>query len=272
MGANRVGEIAQLSGIANPTHGLITNIGHAHTETFGGIEGVIRGKSELFDHLRKNGGQVFINTEDPVLSNMAKRFDDPVLYPGSDVKLADTTPNLIIEMNGQRVETRQVGTYNFSNISAAIALGRYFTVPDDDIAEAIATYEPDNWRSQFVKKGDVSVILDAYNANPSSMKLAIENLAGFSGRKVAILGGMEEVQDSEKAHLDVADQLREHGIDAVLLLGDRTKVIHEKVEGSEWFAEKDGLEDYLENNKLKECTVLIKASRAANMETLINHI
>ncbi|MFK7952604.1 MAG: UDP-N-acetylmuramoyl-tripeptide--D-alanyl-D-alanine ligase, partial [Ekhidna sp.] len=136
MGANHVGEIEQLSSFSLPTHGMITNIGQAHTETFGGVEGVIMGKSELFDFLRKNNGKAFINMNDKVLSNMSKRFSDPVLFPTEDISLVDFNPYLEIEVSGHKCKTQLTGKYNLANISAAIAVGREFGVPEQKIREA----------------------------------------------------------------------------------------------------------------------------------------
>ncbi len=135
MGANKVGDIAELCAIADPNYGLITNIGEAHTEGFGGIEGVIRGKSELFDHLRKNQRTPFINLEDPILKNMAKRFQDPRTYPENDVQFLSATPFIEFQLKESTVKTQLLGAYNFQNIAAAISVGRHFEVDDQDIIE-----------------------------------------------------------------------------------------------------------------------------------------
>jgi len=232
MGANRVGDIAKLCSYANPTHGLITNIGDAHSETFGGREGIIRGKSELFDHLRKNEGQVFINDNDEVLSNMKKRFANPVTYPGSSIKLVATDPFIRFSLNELEVKTKIIGSYNFENIAAAISVGQFFGISDLGIKDAIESYSPDNWRSQYIEKGSLKIILDAYNANPTSMKLAIKNLGTFQEKKVAIIGDMEEVMNSENAHLEIADVLLKEKIDEIILIGKKTKPMLDKVSGA----------------------------------------
>jgi UDP-N-acetylmuramoyl-tripeptide--D-alanyl-D-alanine ligase len=272
MGANRVGDIAELCSYANPTHGLITNIGDAHSETFGGREGIIRGKSELFDHLRKTGGKVFINMKDEVLSNMKKRFTEPVLYPDSGVKLMESTPFLQLSLNGLEIQTRIVGEYNYENICAAISVAQFFKVPDNKIKEGLEEYEPSNWRSQYIEKGSNKIILDAYNANPTSMKLAIKNLGLFKENKIAVVGGMEEVENSEQAHMEIGESLKEYNIDEVILIGQKTKVIESQLSNAKWFADKRGYIQYLENQKPQNSVILIKASRAAGLEEIEKHL
>lgn len=272
MGANHVGEIADLCRIANPTHGLITNIGDAHSETFGGREGIIRGKSELYDHLRKTEGTVFINTLDEVLINMKKRFSDPVLYPSDGIKFLDANPFVRLEIEGMVVQTQIVGDYNFENISAAIALGQFFGVDNQQIIEAIQEYNPGNMRSQLIVRDTNKIILDAYNANPTSMKLAINNLAGFSERKIAIIGGMEEVEDAEAAHIEIANQMADLKIDHVFLIGERTKIMQDYLPSSKWFADRDEFKFFVEGEKFSDSVILIKASRAAKLEEIEQYI
>ena len=207
MGANHIGEIARLSEIAQPTHGLITNIGKAHIEGFGGFEGVIRGKSELYHYLIQRGGEVFVNSQDEVLSNMAKRFDKPYFYPAPGdyltCTLVDADPFVTYENeSGTLVKTQLIGTYNFSNIAAAICLGKFFDIPEKEADAAIARYVPTNNRSQIIRKGTNTIILDAYNANPDSMEAALENLKAMKAEdKVVILGDMFELgEESEAEH------------------------------------------------------------------------
>lgn len=271
MGANHVGEIANLCSIANPNYGLITNIGEAHTETFGGIEGVLRGKSELFDHLRKTGGIPFIYQQDHRLANMNKRFSNAIHYPEKDLKMIGSVPYLRISLGGKEVQTRLVGTYNFGNIASAVAVGRAFQVPDEDILEAVSTYTPDNQRSEIIEKGKLRIINDSYNANPTSMKVAIENLALSEGKKVAILGEMKEVQNSPEKHRELGRTLKDAGIDEVLLLGPDMKHAGEEV-NSVWFADMVALKKHLNAHSFKEGTVLLKASRSIKLESIIEDI
>ena len=269
MGANHVGEIAGYCTVANPSHGLITNIGRAHTETFGGIEGVIRGKSELFDYLRKNDGVPFINMNDSVLSNMSKRFQKPVQYPSKTVNLLDTSPFIKFELDGQESTTKLIGKYNFDNISAAVSIGQFFEVKNDQILSAIREYDPENARSQIIRRGTVVIILDAYNANPDSMKASIESLSEQKGKKLAILGDMNELENSESAHREVLDHAFELGITNVLTVGDQIGKVDQS---TNHFKTKEELENKLRNMNLDHTTVLLKASRSIKLETIINCI
>ncbi|MEM7298671.1 MAG: UDP-N-acetylmuramoyl-tripeptide--D-alanyl-D-alanine ligase [Bacteroidota bacterium] len=269
MGANHVGEIASYCEIAKPTHGLITNIGRAHTETFGGIEGVIRGKSELFDFLRKNDGTVFINTDDTVLSNMAKRFENPVLYPGEDFKLLSASPFLKISLNGNESDTKIVGRYNYPNMAAAVAIGKYFEVPENEISSALSAYESDNARSQVIDKGSISIILDAYNANPDSMKVALENLAEQGRRSIAILGDMNELENPDEQHREVLDHAKQLGVDLVMTIGDK---IGRVSDSDHHYNSKEDLEAELNKMDLSNSNVLLKASRSIKLESILNSI
>lgn len=269
MGANHVGEIASYCEIAKPSHGLITNIGHAHTETFGGIEGVIRGKSELFDFIRKSDGTAFVNKEDSVLSNMAKRFESPILFPTEDLRLTSSQPYINISLAGVQQDTQIIGRYNYSNIAAAVAIGRYFDVPDQNILSAISTYESDNSRSQIIKKGTITIILDAYNANPDSMKVAIENLSEQKGEKLAILGDMNEVEDSDEQHEAVLEYARKLGLTRVLTVGDK---IGRVANPNHHFDSKEALEGELKKMNFSNSTVLLKASRSIKLESILKSI
>ena len=265
MGANHVGEIANLCQMAKPTHGLITNIGRAHTETFGGIEGVIRGKSELFDYLRKTGGQVFINGGDAVLSNMVKRFESPVVYALPDFELKSASPFLTVALGTNVMETRMVGRYNFPNMAAAVALGKFFEVDEKEILAAIGNYQPDNSRSELVKKGTNTIILDAYNANPDSMKAALDNLAEQAGKKLAILGDMNELENPDAQHKEILDHADAVGVQ-FMTVGEKMG----RVAPSEsHFDSKEELEAAIEKLKLSNTTVLLKASRSIKLETTL---
>ncbi len=271
MGANHVGEIKDLCDIANPTHGLITNIGKAHTEGFGGIDGVLRGKSELFDHLRKNHGQVFINSMDMRLSNMSKRFDSPVIYPNEDVRFLSADPFIQYEMNGSVYKTNLIGQYNFENIASAISMARYFNVPDDTVNQAIASYEPDNLRAQIINKNGVRIVLDAYNANPDSMAKSLESFKQLKGEKIAVLGVMNEIENPEKEHEAIGKLLDQHKIRS-LLLGGYMKYAANKSADAIWFETREELETYLQQRDFKNMNVLLKASRSVKLESLVDVI
>ena len=270
MGANHIGEIAELCAIAKPTHGLITNIGHAHTATFGGIEGVIRGKSELFEHLRATAGTPFINIDDLVLSNMAKRFDKKITYPSDELAFLSAEPMVHYSFNGTLHKTNLMGAYNYSNIAAAYSIGRHFEVDQEAILSAIDSYIPDNMRSQYVKKGTNQLILDAYNANPDSMRVALKNLAGFKGKKVAILGDMNELENPEEAHINLLKEANEISLEMLLLVGVQMHKAKEIALDAIWFASVADAAAFLNNRSIENSTVLIKASRSMKLEELID--
>lgn len=272
MGANHVGEIAVLCGMANPNYGLITNIGEAHTEYFGGIEGVLRGKSELFDHLRKIGGTPFINMQDERLVNMAKRFTSPICFPTDDLRLLSADPYITLELKGRQVKTNLIGKYNFGNIAAGVAVGRAFDVPDESILRAISSYVPSNQRSQVIEKGSTKMIVDCYNANPTSMKAAIENLAQMPGKKIAILGDMKEVEHSVQKHKEIGLLVKSLQLDGQIFIGEAMRHAHEEVPGSGWYAHvSDFLKD-LHAYDFSQSTVLVKGSRSVGLERVCGHI
>lgn len=279
MGANKVGDIKELCDIANPNHALITNIGKAHLEGFGSIEGVLRGKSELFDHIRKNGGTVFINSRQPMLKNMQKRFENPVTFPLANntypVNFLGADPYVVFQVaNRPPVTSQLIGGYNFDNIAAALAVGQHFGVPIEKAEAAVAAYQPKNNRSQIVTKGSNTIIMDAYNANPDSMKVAIENLKAMKvGSKMAILGDMLELgADSEKEHELIGKQLNGAGVVEVLFCGPRMKTAHEALPASRHFESRDQLLGFLRENALDNYTILIKASRGMGLEKVLDVI
>lgn len=272
MGANHIGEIADYCKIAQPNLGIITNIGEAHTETFGGIEGVLRGKSELFDFLRKNNGIPFINMEDNRLNNMAKRFIDPVLFPADDLKMTEANPYVNFSLDGKRHKTNLIGAYNFGNIATAVAVGRHFGVTDQDIADAITTYIPENQRSQVIEREGLTIILDAYNANPTSMKAALDSLANITGKKTVILGDMKEVQNSIEKHKQVGEHVSELQLTERIFVGTEMRKAFDACPGSQWFASTQDLIEHITNVDFKDHTVLIKASRSMKLENVVDKI
>ena len=276
MGANHLGEIALLSSIANPTHGLITNIGRAHIGTFGGFENILRGKSELYQHLITHQGVVFINSQNELLANMAKRFNAPVLYPAKgnyyEAALISADPFVKVKAeNGAEVTTQLVGGYNFENIAAALCIGKYFGVDAKEANKAIEEYLPGNMRSQVIIKGTNTIILDAYNANPSSMEAAINNLAAIkAANKVAILGDMYELEEeTEKEHKKLGALLKEKGISAYLC-GELIQVAKEVFPQGNYFTSKEALLQSLKENPIQDSTILIKASRGMALEKILD--
>ena len=272
MGANAVGEIKVLSEFAQPTHGLITNIGEAHTEGFGGIEGVLRGKSELFDYLRKTNGVAFINALDNRLAHMSKRFDHPVVYPDERLILRSADPFIQFSLDDATYSTQLVGAYNFQNIAAAVAVGQFFEVPDEDICEAICTYTPDNSRSQIIRKDNITIINDCYNANPTSMQAALENLRNIKGKKIAILGEMKELDDPEAKHKAVGELLNELNLDEVILIGEHMSAARKQIKDVHFIEHISSIDEILPRLSLDESTILIKGSRSVGLEKVAQKI
>jgi UDP-N-acetylmuramoyl-tripeptide--D-alanyl-D-alanine ligase len=279
MGANHVGEIAMLCGIADPTHGLITNIGRAHIGLFGGIEQIARAKGELYDHLVARHGIVFINSRNELLTGMAKNFKTTVTYPAEGdyytARLIGADPYVrLIADNGQEVTTQLIGAYNFENIAAALCIGKYFDVDPEEANAAAAAYRPENMRSQVVQKGSNTIILDAYNANPSSMQAAIENLLAMKGEnKILILGDMFELGDeSEREHRLLASTIKQHDFKEVYLCGNLMAVAAEELPNAHYFTSKADLIQALKESDIKDSLILIKASRGIGLEEVVEYI
>ncbi|MGV3539754.1 MAG: UDP-N-acetylmuramoyl-tripeptide--D-alanyl-D-alanine ligase [Rufibacter sp.] len=276
MGANHPGDIAELCSYALPTHGLITNIGKAHLEGFGSLEGVARTKSELYLHLHKANGTVFVNTSNEHLMRMVRSIAKKVTYyqPEDDYTgvLLQAAPQVIYRAaNGDEVHTHLMGSYNFENMMAAACIGQFFGVPHDDINAAIAGYAPTNNRSQIVQKDTNTILLDAYNANPSSMALSVANFAQMAGEpKVVILGDMLELgQESEAEHRQLGEQINALGFAQVFLCGKEMRYAAEVNPDFRYFAEKSALEQWLKDHPVRNGHVLIKGSRGIGLETVV---
>jgi UDP-N-acetylmuramoyl-tripeptide--D-alanyl-D-alanine ligase len=279
MGANHLGEIAFLCSLANPSHGFITNIGRAHIGLFGSYENIIRAKSELYQHLITRDGTVFINSQNEVLANMAKRFKDPLFYPAQadfyHGELINADPFLKIRaQNGAEVQTNLIGGYNFENVMAALCIGKYFGVDPERANEAIASYRPDSMRSQMVQKGSNKIILDAYNANPSSMRAAVENLAAMNAdNKVLILGDMYELEEeAEKEHRAIGQIISQKRFNNVYLCGKLFKSAVDVIPDAKHFETKSALVDDLKKHPLTDATILVKASRGIGLETIVEFL
>lgn len=279
MGANHPGEIALLCEIANPTHGFITNIGKAHIGTFGGYENIVKAKSELYQHLLANDGVVFVNSQNPVLTELAASFRSPVFYPGENdfyhASLDTADPYVAIKAdNGEVVQTRLIGSYNFENVACALCVGKYFGVDPTDANGAVSEYSPGNMRSQVVKTTNNTVILDAYNANPSSMQAAIENLSLMKAdKKALILGDMFELEgEAPKEHQGIGKLIREKGFTNIYLCGTLFKAALHEIPFAKYFERKEDLVSELKQFPLKDTTVLVKASRGIGLETVVEHL
>lgn len=279
MGANHVGEIAMLCSISNPTHGFITNIGKAHIGTFGGFENIIRGKSELYQHLITHEGTVFINSQNPILFNMAKRFKNPLLYPAQgDYYHCERTDEghflSLIAENGERIQTQITGSYNFENVAVALAIGKYFGVEPAKANAAVAAYVPGNMRSQIIRKGSNTIILDAYNANPTSMEAAIDNLSRMpEAKKVAILGDMYELEDeAEKEHVRMGTVLAERKISQAYLCGPLMASARKTFPAGKFFESREALIAELKVNPISDAVILVKASRGMALEKIVDYL
>jgi len=276
MGANHQHEIEAYCRIALPTHGIITNIGKAHLEGFGGEEGVRKAKGELYDYLREHDGTVFLCNQYPYLLDMSKGMMEVITYGEKD---ADFTGRALAESAflGVQVtsdeaigtlQTRLTGAYNFPNVMAAVAVGLYFNVPPANIKAAIEGYVPSNNRSQVIQQGSNTIIMDAYNANPSSMKAAIENFTGINAsKKVLLLGAMMELgPDSVKEHQALADLLqRTHWHAVVLVGGDFSKINHPYV----YLDNAAAAANWLQQQQFTDTYILVKGSRSIGMEKVI---
>ena len=275
MGANHVGEIADLCSIANPTHGFITNIGKAHIGTFGGFENIVKGKTELFDHVSKNNGTIFANSQNPLISGIAKKLKSVVWYPTGGCRLISSNPFLLVEAeNGDEVQTQLTGAYNFENVEAALCVGKFFGVDAAKANSAVSAYTPSNMRSQVVRKATNTIILDAYNANPSSMAAAIENIAAMEADgKTLILGDMFELEEeAEKEHQAIGKLIKEKNFKNVYLCGVLFKAALTQIPHAKQFDKKDLLIEELKKNPIKNSTILVKASRGIGLEAIVDYL
>ncbi len=277
MGANHLHEIASYCEIARPDFGIITNCGKAHLEGFGSIEGVRKAKGELYDFLRAHEGTVFRNAGLDYLKDMAKGIDKQVTYGEANADYmgkplyADGMLGIAMLNSGSETEiqTRLVGVYNFPNVMVAVAVGRYFKLGINQIKAAIEAYEPGNSRSQLVNWQGNKVILDAYNANPSSMKVAVDNmLAANATTKVLLLGAMKELGDeSVEEHQQLVNQIANAGFTHVVLVGGDFAAVDHK--GYPYFDDYAGAKTWLAQQAFRDALILVKGSRAMTMEKII---
>ena len=281
MGANHPGEIQQLCEIAEPDYGIITNVGKAHLEGFGSFEGVVKTKKELYDFLFKNGGKVFINADNDYLTEMLND-QESISYGNSEnafskAKFLQAEPYLVLEIRSAigklYIKTKLIGAYNFENALAAVTIGRYFKIDEIEIKEALEKYVPSNNRSQLKKTEKNILFLDAYNANPTSMKAAIENFAGMSRKnKVIILGDMLELgSDARKEHLDLLQLIQDRQLKSVFLVGDIFTEVNSN-EQFKTFKNTSELIKELDKTELLNQYILIKGSRGIRLEQVIEKL
>ncbi|MFV0248556.1 MAG: UDP-N-acetylmuramoyl-tripeptide--D-alanyl-D-alanine ligase [Tenacibaculum sp.] len=270
LGANRPKEIAFLTDIVKPDYGLITNFGKAHLKGFGSVKGVIEAKSELYDFIKKQGKTVFVNPADSVQMEKTKNIKRVVL--NNSLKYLNALPFVRLSYKDQFINSCLIGKYNYTNIAFAISIGEYFKVPDQEIKLAIENYMPKNNRAEIVDKGKIKIILDAYNANPSSMKCSLESFSqSVKGSKIAILGDMFELGKASKIeHQKIADYLTSLKIDDSYLVGDSFFKTNTRIKK---FNNCENLIKHLKKDKpITAGTLLIKGSRAMALEKLINYL
>ena len=275
MGANHQKEIESYCSYTMPTHGIITNAGKAHLEGFGGVEGVKKGKGELFDYLRANNGSAFVMWDYDYLRQMSEKIPNVLTYGTRDAaitgKVIKSEPFLEVRFTKGITETivsQLVGDYNLPNILSAAAVGVYFKIPGNKIKNAIEAYAPSNSRSQLIQKDGNTIILDAYNANPSSMKAAIENFAKLSaGNKILMLGGMAELgEESLEEHKKIIALIDQYKWQHVVLTGaDFIKIQHPYLQ----FKNAAEAKTWFQQQQFRQATILIKGSRSMQMEKVL---
>jgi len=272
MGANHQKEIEALCKIAQPTIGYITNFGKAHLEGFGGFDGVIKGKSELYDYLKANDKTILVNEADAIQLEKTTDYVNKISFgkPTSDyvfeIFAKDHFVGLIYQ--NKKLLSNLTGNYNFTNLSAAVSLGLHFNIPFNDIKEAIESYFPSNMRSQVQKKDGKTLVLDTYNANPSSMSASLDNFNEFEGSKTIIIGDMLELgTESELEHQLIYDKAKALSFDKIITVGKEFK----KVNTTDFaFENTSELIEFLKENPITTDNILLKASRGIALERAID--
>ncbi len=279
MGANHQGEIALLCSIAQPDYGIITNIGKAHLEGFGGPEGVKKGKGEMYTFLKQHDGLIFRSSDQPALDDLAGDYPECVLFGRSEEAdfrgnvVKGDGPFLCVELTEPEyalIPTHLTGDYNFDNVMCAVAVGLHFGIPVEEIHDAIENYNPDNQRSQVIQKNGITIVLDAYNANPTSMAAALKNFAQhFSGHRIIALGEMLELgETSADEHATIAALASGCGADRVLLVGPGFAGAAAET-GASHFEDSVACAQWLRKALPEKASILIKGSRGSKMEKLL---
>ena len=279
MGANHQKEIERLCEIAQPDFGFITNFGRAHLEGFRGVEGVIKGKSELYDFLKENRKTAFVNFDDEIQVEKTKditRFGFSMKqHPEAKVQItkAFAQPMATLEVNDTLIKSNLTGLYNLPNLAYAVSIGLFFNIPIETIKEAIEAYIPRNNRSQWTKIKDLNILMDAYNANPSSMQVAIENFNQLEGdSKLMILGDMFELgNESNKEHLHIINEVINTGIQTVFI-GEHFFEQQKQQSNTHYFKTIESYFDYLKEHSISNKLLLIKGSRGMALERILEKI
>ncbi len=281
MGANHPGEIATLCQIADPDFGIITNIGQAHLEGFGCYDNIIATKKALYDHLQPKNGAVFVNAGDSLLMELSQRLTRYTYGVTGELlkgEIKQTIPYLVYSLKTRKgdlyVKTHLVGGYNFDNAMAASAVGMHFGIDPLEIQAAIENYHPSNLRSQLIKSEHNTIILDAYNANPSSMKVSIQNFCDMPGQhKIAILGEMLELgTENVKAHQEIVRLSLQGQFEQLFLVGNNFEHCFDKCNFITWFKDTESCLEYLKNHPIRDAFVFIKGSRGNRLERLVDYL
>ena len=277
MGANHIGEIAKLCQISVPNYGYITNFGKAHLEGFGSAAGVVKGKCELYDYLKINKGIVFIYGDDEKQVQQIGSYKKAHVFSDKNssniqVSITSETPFISFESQGCTMESQLVGVYNFSNAAAAIAIGCFFEVSLENIKKGIESYTPNNNRSQIIQKGSNTIILDAYNANPSSMEVALDNFNSMkSPFKIVILGDMFELGvHSKSEHQAVIDEVNSLNFSSAYYVGSHFFELASDSSKANFFKTTESFRNQLQSLVFKDALILIKGSRGMALETLLD--
>ncbi|GGF76611.1 UDP-N-acetylmuramoyl-tripeptide--D-alanyl-D-alanine ligase [Wenyingzhuangia marina] len=268
MGANHLKEIQYLCFIAAPNFGYITNFGKAHLEGFGSEEGIIQGKSEMYDYIANAEGKAFVNQEEKRMVEQAEYCECIYINP-HETPLLELTPYVQLAHKGDVIQSNLIGKYNYNNIIAAIAIGHYFNISDNNIKKAIENYKPENNRSQIIKRGNTHIILDAYNANPTSMSAALENMNALNkSRKAVILGDMFELgTTSNEEHKNIVSKALESNFGTSIFVGQN--FYQQKNNKAFFFASFDDLKNNFDFD-FSNTTLLIKGSRGMALERVLD--
>lgn len=273
LGTNNPGEIEALCKIADPNYGLITNIGKEHLEGFGTLEAVAKEESEIYHYILKNGGSIFLNTDDDWLTRMSRSLTEKITYSKKDVVIKSLVPTISFKYKTQDFSSKLMGDYNLDNILLAIAIGEHFDVDLEHIKEAISEYQPDNNRSQLIEQNGKTIILDAYNANPSSMQVAIKNFSLLpQKKKILILGDMFEMgPTADQEHLDLLLWCNQFNFHTIYALGDHFASTSDKTDSITPYSMED-LGEVLKTEDLQNAAFLIKGSRGMKMERVLDYL
>ncbi|MBP7173943.1 MAG: UDP-N-acetylmuramoyl-tripeptide--D-alanyl-D-alanine ligase [Cloacibacterium sp.] len=274
MGANHQKEIEFLCSLAQPNIGYITNFGKAHLEGFGGFEGVIKGKSELYHYLKSHKQTILINENDEIQVEKTTEYSPIVTFgtAHSQYSFDKVTENNFVGLvyQNQKALSKLTGEYNYNNLCAAASLGFHFGLNFEQIKEAVENYTPTNMRSQIVQKGNKTLVLDTYNANPSSMAVSLQNFNQFQGSKTIIIGDMLELgSESQKEHQHILDWAKSFDFNEIITVGAHFKNVHHSDKA---FNNSTELIDYLQKNKIQSNNILLKGSRGIALEKVLDFI